>query len=76
MHYAELCLSEPPRDLPFFMGYSHEALFRAAHVGCRPGCASEHLRFARGHVAGISDERERGWLEQDLEDLGSLMAGG
>ena len=68
--YGELCLAESGELAPFYRGYAHEALARAARVAGDGSAAELHLAKARELAAEIVDESERKLLEDDLAALG------
>ena len=45
-HYGQLCLSVSTEEPPFFLGYAHEALARAAKVAGDQSAFESHLRKA------------------------------
>jgi hypothetical protein len=68
-HYAQLSLEAATGQPPFFIGYAHEALARAAKMsGDTPGMI-EHLDKAQSFAALVDDAQERQWLESDLASL-------
>lgn len=68
-HYAELCLRYSQNEAPFYRGYAHEALARAAQVAGNQDDIAQHLREARRFAAEVTDEDDREALENDLADL-------
>lgn len=67
--YGELCFAVSGELPPFYRGYAHEALARAARVAGDGAAAGEHLAKARALAAEIADEGERGLLDADLAAL-------
>ena len=59
-----------PESGPFLRGFAHEALARAARVAGDAASASAHEAEARAQAAQIEDAADRGWLLQNLADLG------
>ncbi len=69
-HAAEsLRLAEEYDFGPFYAGYAHEALARAAAVAGDLATRDEHLAAARAHLAEINDADSAAILEADLEEL-------
>lgn len=68
-HYGELCLAASASEPPFYLGYAHEALARAAKQAGNAASAAEHLATARLLAAQVTDAGERGALESDLTGL-------
>ena len=64
---GELCLRHSQNEPPFYLGYAHEALARAATIGGDNGRAAKHLSEARRLAAQVADADERSMLERDLE---------
>ena len=67
--FAEVCLSYSADLEPFFLGYAHEALARAAYVAAETGIAEAHLELASAHAALVSRKEDRELLIKDLEGL-------
>ncbi len=74
--YGALCLAvsqaKPPfrqQEPPFFLGYAHEALARAALVQEDRTAFDRHLAAAREQAVLVSDVEERKLLEDDLARL-------
>lgn len=57
---------------PFYVGYAHEALVRAARILGDRTLAADHLAAAQACAAKVADAEERKMLE---DDLGSPSAG-
>lgn len=57
-------------DLPaFYRGYAHEALARAADVMDDFRTRDQHVLAARALLSDVSDEKERGMLDADVQML-------
>lgn len=54
---------------PFYVGYSHEALARAAWVSGDVSVCEAHLAEARKLIAEIDDPESRNLLKSDLDQL-------
>jgi hypothetical protein len=54
---------------PFFVGYGHEAVARAARLLADDATFQTHLNKAREYVATVTDDEDRGALEKDLREL-------
>lgn len=67
--YADLSLSHAAHLAPFYRGYAHEALARAAMVEGRPERAAHHLKEAFALASQVPDVEERSMLEKDLQSL-------
>ena len=67
--YAEVCLSYSADLEPFFLGYAHEALARAALVAAETSAAEEHLKLAAQQAALIGRKEDRDFLIKDIEGL-------
>lgn len=67
--YAEVCLSYSGDLEPFFLGYAHEALARAAYVAHETGIAEGHLKLATAQAALVGRKEDRELLLNDLEGL-------
>ena len=67
--YAEVCLSYSVDVDPFFLGYAHEALARAAYVAADTVVADEHLNRAAAQAALVGRKEDRELLLKDLESL-------
>lgn len=66
--YGELCLRHSETLPPFYRGYAHEALTRAA-VAADAAQATRHLHNAQACMAQVSDSEERAALEKDLKAM-------
>ncbi len=67
--YAERCLDITPADAPFYLGYAHEAMARAAALAGDASLANEHLETAKQFAANITEPENRKMLEADLQTL-------
>jgi hypothetical protein len=67
--YGELCLRHSESEAPFYIGYAHEALARAAMVGGDARRLSEHLGAARQFAAQVTNPEEREMLVKDLDGI-------
>jgi hypothetical protein len=67
--HAETCVSFTDELPPFYLGYAHEALARAATLAGDGGAGAAHLARARALAAQVEDEGERDALLGDLADL-------
>jgi hypothetical protein len=71
MRHAEQSLLYANGSPPFYVGYAHEAIARAAlKLGNVPLC-QEHLQQARSLAATVCDQNDRTLLEGDLQSLAS-----
>ncbi len=73
-HYGHLCLVASMDEPPFFMGYAHEALARAAAIQGDLRLMSEHLAQARmlAELVKVPDDRQL--LVADLETISLQVA--
>lgn len=69
LRYGHRSLEFAEGESPFFLGYGHEAIARAAKLDGDEQSFREHLQRARSLVAEISDPQDRSLLESDLTDL-------
>jgi len=67
--YAELCLDHSKDEMPFYLGYAHEALARAAMVAGNHQRMAQHLAKARQFAAQTTDTEERNMLDADLATI-------
>jgi len=72
--YADVCLSYSDDLPPFFLGYAHEALARAALVRNDAAAAAHYLAIATKHAALIGRLEDRELLIKDLEELKSAAS--
>jgi hypothetical protein len=66
---AEVCLSYSAGLEPFFLGYAHEALARAAQLAGDVGAVTRHLALADEQAVLVSRDQDRELLLKDLEGL-------
>jgi hypothetical protein len=67
--HAETCLSFSDELPPFYLGYAHEALARAATLAGDRDAVAAHLTRAKGLAAQVAVKDEREALLGDLADL-------
>lgn len=67
--YGALCFSVSGGEPPFYLGYAHEALARAALLMKDRTAFQTHLEEARAQAAKVSDPEEKKMLEDDLAGL-------
>jgi len=67
--YAGICLSYSRALEPFYVGYAHEALARAAAVAGDGEAAKEHAERAKEQAALVANKDDRELLLKDLADL-------
>lgn len=67
--YAEICLSHSDDLAPFFVGYAHEALARAALVANDADGAEAHLAVATEQTMLVGRKDDRELLIKDIEEL-------
>jgi hypothetical protein len=72
MQHGLRCLALADGAPPFYVGYAHEAIARAAFVLDDRATFAVHMRQARACAAAIAGVEERGPLEQDLQALDAL----
>ena len=68
-HYGELSLQSAANEAPFFLGYAHEALARAANVAGEQALMQHHLDEARQCAVQVAEGDERTMLEKDLQSI-------
>jgi hypothetical protein len=68
---AELCLSYSSTLQPFYLGYAHEAVARAASLAGDGSVRDAHLKAAGELAAQVTEASEREMLTTDLESLRS-----
>ncbi len=68
-YYGDRCLAVSRDEEPFYLGYAHEALARAAAVLQDGDEMAEHLRQARDLAEAVSDVEEKKILMADLETV-------
>ena len=59
----------PTGSPPFYVGYAHEAVARAASILGNTPLFQEHLQQARSLAATVPDQNDRALLEADLQSL-------
>lgn len=64
--YGLLSLDAAAQEPPFYQGYAHEALARAARLAGDSRLAESHLAEARRFAAQVAEAEERAMLENDL----------
>jgi hypothetical protein len=67
--YADQSLLHAAQLEPFYRGYAHEALARAATVEGHTERAAHHLKEAFAFASQVNDVEERAMLEKDLQSL-------
>ncbi len=68
-HFAEVCLSYSADLEPFFLGYAHEALARAAYLAAEVRLADAHFELASAQAALVSRKEDRELLIKDIDSL-------
>jgi hypothetical protein len=68
-HYGSLSLAAAAQEPPFYIGYAHEALARAAKLAGDIGTMRDHLDQAQAFALQVEEAEERQWLETDLSSL-------
>ncbi len=68
-HYGSLCLAVSAAQPPFFLGYAHESLARAAKMAGDERVAAEHVEMGRKLALAVTDADDRAMLEKDLQEL-------
>src|SRR5688500_4536337 len=71
MRHARRSLALAAGAPPFYAGYAHEAIARAAMVLDDRELLREHLGHARRCAAAVAEAEERRALEDDLRSLGA-----
>lgn len=76
-HYGRVCLERCTRsDLGAFdTAFAHEAIARAAALAGDAALAREHLEAARAQVPEV-EEKNRGWLQSNLDEVAQELGGG
>lgn len=74
MRHAKQSLRYAAKSPPFYVGYAHEAIARAAQLQKDETMFQTHLRLADVCLSAIEDPAERKMLEDDLTLLRSLGA--
>lgn len=68
-HYAEVCLAQSHELEPFYVGYAHEALARAARLDGDAAQVEKHQTLGRALAGQVNDTDERHALLKDLESV-------
>jgi hypothetical protein len=71
MRHARRSLAFAEGIPPFFVGYAHESLARAAAVLKDDAAFGAHLKEAWNCAAAVTDAEDRAVLEKDLGELGA-----
>lgn len=74
MRHARTCLDYSTKLEPFYLGYAHEALARAAGLANDGVGAAQHLETAEAFLAQVSNEEGRRLLTTDLAQLKAVLA--
>jgi len=69
MRHAERSLQYASGSPPFYVGFAHEAIARAALNLGNAALSQEHLQQAQSLAATVSDPQDRVMLEMDLQSL-------
>ena len=69
MRHARRSLTLAEGSPPFYVGYAHEAVARAALALGNRDLLADHLKEAWRCAAQVTDAHERQWLENDLKSL-------
>jgi hypothetical protein len=67
--FATACLEASDDEVPFSVGYAHEAAARAELLLGRADLAREHIAEARTRADLIDDDESRSMLLSDLESI-------
>ncbi len=67
--YAENCMEHSGGLEPFYRGYAHEAMARAATISGDAALAARHLAHAREQAALVASAEDRDLLRKDLAGL-------
>ena len=70
-HYGQRCLTISRNEGPFYLGYAHEALARAAALLDDSRAMYDHLRQAREFAEAVTDVEEKQMLVADLDIEGN-----
>lgn len=68
-HYGGLCLAVSSNEPPFYLGYAHEALARAAKLAGDGKAFRCHLESAQILAEQVEDAEEKTMLVDDLNKL-------
>lgn len=66
---AEVCLAYSGELEPFYVGYAHEALARAARIAGDQALARAHKEEAKKLAGAVTEKDERNLLLKDLESI-------
>ena len=69
-HYGERCLAISRDEVPFYLGYAHEALARAAALLNDEEALTAHLKTAWEFAAAVTEPEEKKMLVLDLDTIG------
>ena len=69
LRLAQVCLSHSEKLSPFYLGYAHEAMARAARLLGDAPAHARHLETARTVALTVTDPDERAMLDADLQTL-------
>lgn len=72
LHHGQRCLHFSHDLPPFYLGYAHEALARAAAVMGDSTTLRAHLEQARACARAVEENEDRQQLEQDLQTISSV----
>lgn len=68
-YYGTQSLTHAANEAPFYKGYGHEALARAAMVAKDLPEMEQHFNIARDFAAQVTDPADRAVLEKDLDSI-------
>jgi serine/threonine protein kinase len=71
--FAHLCLAASAKEPPYYLGYAHEAMARAALQRKDFPGLENHLNSARAQAAQVTERGERQMLEKDLDELAASV---
>jgi hypothetical protein len=67
--YALTCLSYSHSLTPFYLGYAHEAIARAAFMSGESSKGQEYLELAKRHASTVESAENKNLLIKDLDAL-------
>ena len=67
--YAEVCLAHSSELEPFYLGYAHEAMARAARLSGDTALLEKHRSLGKTLASQVGDADERNSLLKDLESV-------
>ena len=73
--YGDLALDFADKSGPFYKGFAHEALARAAMAGKKWALMDRHLKQAEARAAEVPEAKEAAWLRKNLASIGRPQAG-